>query len=145
MELPHPLRFTPVPLRRTHNGWSSTQQRDFVIALARGASVKQAATGLGRSRQSAYMLRGKPGAQSFAAAWAKALAFARDVRTTGTRLTGLPELLDILLVPRFHGGRLVGFVQREDDRRLFADLRRLEAMIERCTPGPRQPSGDCHN
>ena len=37
MDLPDFLDFTPVPLRRTHNGWSPAREREFIIALARGA------------------------------------------------------------------------------------------------------------
>jgi hypothetical protein len=143
MDLPDFLLFTPVPLRRMHNGWSPGQQREFIIALARGASVKEAAGSLGLSRQSAYMLRAKSGAESFVAAWDRALAFARDARVSGQRTGDLCYQTETLFVPRFYGGRLLGFVQRPDDRHVLGTLRQLDRMIAR-RPGGR-PAQPCHD
>ena len=44
---------------------------DFLAALAQGGSVAGAARKAGRARETAYRLRRKAGAESFAAAWDK--------------------------------------------------------------------------
>lgn len=64
------LAFTPVPLdRHRRNGWSAAQQERFIRALDVMGSVDQAAKAVGMSRQSAYNLRDRPGAESFARSW----------------------------------------------------------------------------
>ncbi|MBN8500853.1 MAG: hypothetical protein J0M19_06860 [Sphingomonadales bacterium] len=66
--------FTPVPLARTrHDGWSIPRQTAFLRALCVTGSVSTAARMVGMSRKAAYALRGREGAQSFAAAWDRAL------------------------------------------------------------------------
>jgi hypothetical protein len=52
----------------------------FVEALARGLSVAAAAAEVGRNHQTAYALRRRKGAESFAAAWDAAVAFAASAR-----------------------------------------------------------------
>lgn len=76
------LDFAPVPVRPRHDGWTPQLQRRFIVALARGASVEAAARAVGKSRTTAYALRKRPGAESFAAAWDSALACARRMRIT---------------------------------------------------------------
>jgi hypothetical protein len=66
--LPNFLRFQPVPLRARSDGWTPALQTQFILLLATGAGAHEAARRLGRSRQTAYALRRKPGAESFAAA-----------------------------------------------------------------------------
>ena len=80
MALPSFLGFTPVPLKSRHDGWSPDLQMRFIVALARGAAVGEAARSVGKNRQTAYALRKRPGAESFAAAWDAALEFARRMR-----------------------------------------------------------------
>ncbi len=80
MAFPDFLHFDPVPLRARHDGWTPELQRDFILRLARGHRPDEAARRLGKSRQTAYVLRGKPGAESFAAAWDAALSYARRAR-----------------------------------------------------------------
>ncbi len=66
--------FTPVPLARTrHDGWTVPRQRNFLRALCVTGSVASAARMVGMSRKAAYALRGRKGAESFAAAWDRAL------------------------------------------------------------------------
>lgn len=114
MDLPPFLQFNPVPLRAQHNGWTPALQQRFIVELARGAGPDAAARLLGKTRQSAYALRGKPGAASFAAAWDRAQAFSRQATAAGrSPVAGLCGV-ETILVPRFRQGRLVGFVQRED-------------------------------
>lgn len=125
------LRFDPVPLRAQHNGWSAARQRRFIIALARGAGPGEAARALGKTRQSAYDLRKRKGAESFAAAWDEALAFAREVEAAGTSPAAGLAGIETLLVPRYYRGRLIGFVQREDVHGAMRLLGRLDQMTER--------------
>lgn len=72
------LAFAPVPLdRRRNNGWTPAQQERFIIALEAMGSVGQAAKAVGMSRQSAYNLREREGAESFARSWDMALECGR--------------------------------------------------------------------
>ena len=129
MSLPAFLAFRPAPLRARRDGWSPALQRHFILLLARGASVTEAASRLGRSRQTAYALRERPDADGFAAAWDAAMDFARQARGAG----GLPlaASVDRLLVPRFYRGRLVGFVERLDNRGAIRTLATLDRLAER--------------
>ena len=131
MELPEALRFDPVPVRARHDGWSVDHQRRFILKLSRGHLVDEACRDLGHSRQSAYLLRRHAGARSFARAWDKALIMGRAALRARRRQPG-PDLswaMETLLVPKFYRGRLVGFVQRHDDRaaiRLLAECDQME-------------------
>ncbi|HEX8310052.1 MAG TPA: hypothetical protein VF614_01970 [Chthoniobacteraceae bacterium] len=127
------LRFAPVPVRSRRDGWTPELQFRFVLALARGAGVDEAARSLGRSRQGAYALRQREGAEGFAAAWDGAAEFARGARGAAA---GLPlgfgqSAIETVLVPRTYRGRLIGFTQREDLTGAMARLRRLDRLAER--------------
>lgn len=70
--------FTPVPLeRKRSNGWSPLAQRRFIHALSIMGSVGAAARAVGMGRVSAYRLREREGAESFAAAWDRAIGEGR--------------------------------------------------------------------
>ena len=69
------LAFTPVPRQRHRaDGWAPDTQANFIRALEAMGSVGQAAKAIGMGRRSAYRLRERPGAGSFAAAWDRALS-----------------------------------------------------------------------
>jgi len=53
-------------------------QRQFVAALAATGIVNQAARSIGKSMEALYMLRKRPGAEGFAAAWDEALTWGLD-------------------------------------------------------------------
>jgi hypothetical protein len=73
------LAFTAVPLdRKRSNGWTAAQQERFILALHVMGSVGQAAKAVGMSRQSAYTLRERPGAESFAKSWDAAIEMGRQ-------------------------------------------------------------------
>jgi hypothetical protein len=75
--------FVPVPLDRArHDGWSAEQQRHFIVALEAMGSVGRAARAVGMGRVSAYQLRKRKGAESFAAAWDWALRQGRTQMLT---------------------------------------------------------------
>ena len=72
------LAFTPVPQeRRRANGWTPETQARFIRALEAMGSVGRAARAVGIGRASAYRLRDRPGASSFAAAWDRAISMGR--------------------------------------------------------------------
>jgi len=133
MDLPEPLRFAPVPMRPRRDGWSADDQRKFILHLSRGALVDEAARALGHSRQSAYALRRRKGAGEFARAWERATLLGRRI-AEARRCQPTPDLgyaLETLLVPRFYRGRLIGFVQRHDNRvalKLLAEADRCEQL-----------------
>jgi len=71
--LPRVPPFYPVPVRVTRNGWIPQRQAHFLGWLAETGSVSAACARVGMSRNSAYKLRKKRDAESFAAAWDAAL------------------------------------------------------------------------
>jgi hypothetical protein len=108
----------------------------LVVELARGAGVEEAARRLGRSPQGAYALRGRPGADSFAAAWDAAAGFAGHARAAAFGARRLPVAapapgIETILVPRFYRGRLVGYTLREDLAGALARLHRLDRLADR--------------
>lgn len=70
--------FTPVPMARNrHDGWTAERQRQFIMALSIVGSVDAAAKMVQISRKSAYQLRNREDAGSFARAWDVAIASGR--------------------------------------------------------------------
>lgn len=117
---PPPIAFTPVPMTRArHDGWSADRQRRFIIALSETCSVNAAARAVGSTRTSAYRLRGRPGAESFAAAWDMALSAAR-----AERFEILFERATAgVLLPRRYRGEFVGTRHFHDNAAGLAALR----------------------
>ena len=75
--LPALTDFTPVPRQfERAEGWTPEVQRAFIDWLADLGSVTEACRLVGRSTTGAYRLKRHPEAGEFAAAWARALAFA---------------------------------------------------------------------
>ncbi|MGL6043577.1 MAG: hypothetical protein ACRC1J_06600 [Sandaracinobacteroides sp.] len=66
------MDFTPVPSRQ-RTGWTAEKQRQFIETLAITGSVVDASTGVMMTARSAYVLRTRPEASAFAAAWDMAL------------------------------------------------------------------------
>jgi hypothetical protein len=127
------LDFAAVPLRARHDGWTASAQRDFILRLARGAGIGEAARALGFSRQSAYALRRRRGAESFASAWDSAVALGRNMAAVERREGAFAHGAETLLVPRYYRGRLIGFVQRDDNRSAMRALRSIDRMLDRRT------------
>ena len=108
-----PLAFDPVvTLRPRHDGWSPRHQRDFIQALAATGNVSRAAAAVGSSGTSAYKLRARPDAGSFAAAWDTALAMGYD----RTFAMAMDRATNGVLVQRFYRGKLVSETRRPDLR-----------------------------
>jgi hypothetical protein len=115
-----PLAFTPVPATRTrHDGWSEERQRVFIEQLARIGLVSAAARAVGMSAKSAYALRKRPGAESFAAAWDTAVGIGRFA----AEMTAIDRALSGEVRPVFYKGRQVGERVIHDNRLLLAVLR----------------------
>jgi len=68
------IDFDPAPTRKQKAGWTADKQRKFIEHLALTGSVGEAAAIAGVSSRSAYRLRNKAGAESFARAWDAALS-----------------------------------------------------------------------
>ena len=116
---PDPLAFTPVPLERIHhNGWTARRQRDFIAALAAMGTVLHAARAVGMTKQSAYNLRNRSGAESFAAAWDLALVMGYD-EAFGR---AMERATQGITTPRFYKGKQVGTRHRFDYRLALAAL-----------------------
>ncbi len=72
------LAFQPVPQQRHRaDGWTPETQASFIRALAAMGSVGKAARAVGMGRASAYRLRERDAAESFAAAWDCAISMGR--------------------------------------------------------------------
>ena len=71
-----PPPFQPAPTRKQHSGWTAERQRKFIEHLSLTGSVGESAATAGVSSRSAYRLRNKAGAESFARAWDSALSLA---------------------------------------------------------------------
>ena len=72
------LAFNPVAQQRHRaDGWTPETQANFIRALAAMGSVGQAARAVGMGRRSAYRLRDRADAASFASAWGRALSMGR--------------------------------------------------------------------
>ena len=77
--------FRPVPLRARHDGWSVARQCAFLVQLYLTGSVATAARSVGMSRASAYRLRARPEARSFAHAWDRVLTPPGSGHVVGAR------------------------------------------------------------
>ncbi len=93
VEVPAPpvIAFTPVPLRVRADGWSPDLQLRFIVALSKGLTPGDAARSVGKNRQNAYALRNRPGAESFAAAWDRVVAYVRQIRARGRQPRPRPD------------------------------------------------------
>lgn len=119
--------FAPVPLRARAGGWTPTKQAAFLGALAETGSVCAAARRVGMSRETAYRLRAKPGAGSFAAAWDAVRDRQMPPRRKVTGVELRQRAFFGLLKPLMYRGRHVATVRKADNSALL----RLLAQITR--------------
>src|SRR5947209_9719607 len=80
---PKPPQFDIAPTRKRHAGWTAERQRKFIDHLALTGNVGEACALVGVASSSAYRLRNRAGANSFARAWDAALRLAA---TRGTAI-----------------------------------------------------------
>ena len=114
---PGALDFVPVPVKARHDGWTPETQKMFVLALAAGSGVSGAARLVGKSRQTAYRLRDRPDAASFASACDRALAFAK-LRPPPPGTSAWERAVEGVIVPIRYRGRVVGMRRKYCDRTL---------------------------
>lgn len=131
------LAFTPVPsTTKRYDGWDARRQRDFIAALAVMGVVGRAARAVGMSRQSAYNLRERPGAESFAAAWDIALSLSYD----RVFALAMDRAINGITVPRYYKGRQIGTIHRPDLRLAMAILAERPTAPAKTPPRQRRPS-----
>lgn len=121
------LAFTPVPVRARHDGWTPARQTGFIHRLALCGSVGTAARAVGMTRKSAYRLRERRGAESFASAWERAASMGRS----GTLDRAIERAVAGEVRPVFYRGRKVGEYVRHNDSLTLAVLK----LMERQRPG----------
>ncbi len=140
---PHRLRrrpgwFRPVPVRSRRDGWSEVRQCVFLAQLYLTGSATAAAKAVGLSRASAYRLRTRAGAESFAFAWDRVLSLpgsghsgaAREDFRKVTNATLMARLESDLVRPIIYRGRMTMIDRKPDNSALFRLLRRTERMAE---------------
>ena len=126
--LPRVPPFYPVPVRTRCDGWTVQRQADFLGMLAETGSVMGACEAVGMSRKSAYQLRARPEAESFAAAWDAALgAPVRKVTPPGLEIRAYEGLVHLVTFR----GRYRGSWARPDDSALLRLVRRLDRSAGR--------------
>ncbi len=111
--------FTPWRAKRERvGGWSPEVQRAFIAELTRIGSVGAAARSVGKTARSAYQLRDKDGAESFAVAWLAAMQVGQEC----AQQVAIERALHGELVPQFRAGRFTGYKMVHNDRLLIAAL-----------------------
>lgn len=110
----HPWR----PERQRARGWSTHDQRLFIHELTRCGSVSVAAKAVGKTPRSAYQLREKRGAESFAVAWHEA----QQIGIAKLRDNMVELMIDGELMPRLYHNRIVGYERKQRLRLLLAAL-----------------------
>jgi hypothetical protein len=122
---PRVIAFLPVELRSRADGWTAERQGRFLAELAITRSVSAAARKVGMARETAYRLRRKPGAESFAAAWDAALGRARGKRKV-TAMEIARRATEGLVAPRIYRGRFAGIGRKADNTALLRYLAQLD-------------------
>lgn len=120
--------FYPVPTRTRRDGWTVQRQADFLGMLAETGSVMGACEAVGMSRKSAYKLRARPGAESFAAAWDAALG-GPIRKVTVTDLAFLAH--HGLVQPLFFRGKYCGATRKPDNSALLRLMKKLDREAAR--------------
>jgi hypothetical protein len=118
--------FLPVPLRGRADGWTRERQAAFLVALAATRSVAAAARKVGMARQTAYRLRERPGAESFARAWDAVLGRDGTAKWKVTPEERMRRALDGLIRPRVWRGEMRGISTKADNSALLTVLRQLD-------------------
>ena len=129
--------FRPVQMRARGDGWSELRQCAFLVQLYLTGSVAAAARHAGMSRASAYRLRERPGAESFAHAWDRVLlppgsGHPGRVREDFRKVTDaalLARLETGLIQPVIYRGRMVAIRRKPDNSALFRLLRRTAGGV----------------
>lgn len=127
-----PPLFRPVLLRARADGWTDERQCEFLAQLYVTGSVTAAARFVGMTRASAYRLRARNGAESFAHAWDHVLTPPGSGRFAAWQPDYRKVTLQTLnhwtqagfLQPVMHRGRMCAIRRKVDNSALFRLLRR---------------------
>lgn len=117
--------FDIAPTRKRHAGWTAERQRRFIDHLALTGNVGEACAVVGVASSSAYRLRNKAGAESFARAWDAAL------RLCPTRLVaiGLDRAINGRVERHYKDGELVMERRIPSDYLLTWFIARLDPLM----------------
>ena len=135
-----PPFFRPVPTRSRRDGWTETRQCLFLAELYLSGTVSTAARRVGMSRMSAYRLRERPDAVSFARAWDYVLSPPGSGRMPGEN-TDWRKVTQNALIERVEAG----FVQPVIYRGKITAIRRkhdisaLLRLVRRANPCGSKP------
>lgn len=121
---PPPIDFSPAPTRKRRAGWTAEKQRKFIDHLALTGAVGEASAVAGVASSSAYRLRDRAGAESFAKAWDAAL------RLCPTRISsiGLDRAINGRVERFYKNGELVMERRVPSDYLLTWFLSRLDPL-----------------
>src|SRR5688572_5436047 len=126
--------FLPVPLRARADGWTPERQARFIGLLAETGSVAKAARRVGMGRESAWRLRQRAEAESFAHAWDAIVAIRRGERLPQRKVT-LSELGEHAIegpwVVHMRRRRFVRAQRKPSTSALLRQVRRLDAAALR--------------
>lgn len=117
--------FSPAPLRSRADGWTPLRQAAFLGALAETGLVCAAARKVGMARETAYRLRRRRGAESFAAAWDAVLGRSPASRRKVTPEERARRAVHGLLKVLIYRGKHVATVRKYDNSALVAQLGQL--------------------
>ena len=139
-----PPFFHPVPVRARSDGWSIARQCVFLAKLYLTGSVGAAAKAVGMSRNSAYRLRARDGAEDFAFAWdavltppgAGRLSRAKPHWRKVTSAELNRRVTTGLVQPVIYRGEIVHIRRKPDNSALLRLLRRLDAANKRSGAAP---------
>jgi hypothetical protein len=109
-------------MRARTDGWTPERQAAFLGALAETGSVSAAARRVGMARETAYRLRRRSDATSFAAAWDAVLGKPTPARRKVTAEELAQRALYGLLKPHFYRGEHVATTRKADNSALLRYL-----------------------
>ncbi len=123
--------FHPVPIRTRSDGWTPVRQAEFIGMLAETGSVSAAAQFVGMTRETAYRLRRKPGAEEFAHAWDVALMISgKSVALPRARKVSHAPTWRMICEgqwrPVLRRGKYAGSVQKPDNSALLSYLAQID-------------------
>lgn len=136
----HPPYFVPVKLRARKDGWSARVQCVFLAQLYATGSVSAAAKAVGKSRENAYRLRAREGAESFASAWDRIIAGPPEPGEHRPRHREIVDWRKVTLEqlewrietgfwrPVLYRGKLRAIARKPDNSALFRLLRRIDVQ-----------------
>jgi molybdenum-dependent DNA-binding transcriptional regulator ModE len=113
-------------MRARTDGWTPERQAAFLGALAETGSVSAAARRVGMARETAYRLRRRCDATSFAAAWDAVVGKPAPARLKVTAEELAQRALYDLLKPHFYRGEHVATARKADNSALLRYLAQLD-------------------